>query len=105
MRERLQLTLRFRTLLTWLTISSQFGGGRSRDKIWLSLRDRPLLLTTWARMSNRVGNVALMRIEERHLIALPDCPEFVWTVYASHAGVVDHDGQSASARIRLSLLS
>lgn len=45
-----------------------------------------------ARMSNRVGNALRelgVRMENRVLIALPDCPEFVWTWFGtSRAGAV-----------------
>src|SRR6476620_994205 len=45
-----------------------------------------------ARMSNRVGNALRMlgvRIEDRVLILLPDCPEFVWTWFgAARIGAV-----------------
>jgi len=45
-----------------------------------------------ARMSNRVGNALRMlgvRIEDRVLIVLPDCPEFVWTWFgAARIGAV-----------------
>ena len=44
------------------------------------------------RMSNRVGNALRMlgvRIEDRVLIVLPDCPEFVWTWFgAARIGAV-----------------
>src|SRR5918911_806891 len=44
------------------------------------------------RRANRAGNAlreAGARIEDRVLIALPDCPEFVWTWFgASRAGLV-----------------
>ena len=45
-----------------------------------------------ARMSNRVGNALRMlgvRVEDRVLIVLPDCPEFVWTWFgAARIGAV-----------------
>lgn len=45
-----------------------------------------------ARMSNRLGNVLRelgVRIEERILIALPDCPQFVWSWFgAARVGAV-----------------
>src|SRR6476660_10287065 len=45
-----------------------------------------------ASMSNRVGNALRMlgvRIEDRVLIVLPDCPEFVWTWFgAARIGAV-----------------
>src|SRR5437762_396156 len=45
-----------------------------------------------ARMSNRTGNALAelgLEIEERVLIVLPDCPEFVWTWFgAARIGAV-----------------
>src|SRR5256714_10142730 len=55
-------------------------------------RDQTFTYAEAARMSNRVGNALRMlgvRIEDRVLIVLPDCPEFVWTWFgAARIGAV-----------------
>ncbi|HVF56407.1 MAG TPA: benzoate-CoA ligase family protein [Pyrinomonadaceae bacterium] len=61
-------------------------------KTCLYYRDETYTYADAVRMSNRAGNAlrALgLRMEDRVLIALPDCPEFVWTWFgASRAGGV-----------------
>ncbi|MGH9901590.1 MAG: AMP-binding protein, partial [Pyrinomonadaceae bacterium] len=62
-------------------------------KTCLYFRDETYTYGDAARMANRAGN-ALRElgagVEDRVLIALPDCPEFVWTWFgASRAGAVN----------------
>jgi benzoate-CoA ligase len=61
-------------------------------KTCLYFRDESYTYGDAVRMSNRAGNAlreAGLRMEERVLIVLPDCPEFVWTWFgASRAGAV-----------------
>jgi benzoate-CoA ligase family protein len=61
-------------------------------KTCLYFRDETFTYADAARMSNRAGNALRelgLRVEDRVLIALPDCPEFVWTWFgASRAGGV-----------------
>jgi benzoate-CoA ligase len=52
------------------------------NKTCLYFQDLSFSYGDVARMSNRVGNALRefgLQMEERVLIALPDCPEFVWT--------------------------
>jgi benzoate-CoA ligase family protein len=62
------------------------------NKICLYFNDQTYTYGEVARMSNRVGNAlrtAGVRIEDRVLIVLPDCPEFVWTWFgAARIGAV-----------------
>ena len=62
------------------------------DKVCLYFNDQKYTYGEVARMSNRVGNAlreAGVRIEDRVLIVLPDCPEFVWTWFgAARVGAV-----------------
>ncbi|MBA3255591.1 MAG: AMP-binding protein, partial [Pyrinomonadaceae bacterium] len=62
------------------------------NKTCLYFQDQTLTYADVARMSNRVGNTLRelgLNIEERILIALPDCPEFVWTWFgAARIGAV-----------------
>lgn len=56
------------------------------NKTCLYFEDRSYTYGEVARMSNRVGNTLRqlgLRVEERILIALPDCPEFVWTWFGA----------------------
>lgn len=56
------------------------------NKTCLFFRDQHFSYGTAARMSNRVGNVLRefgADIEDRVLIVLPDCPEFVWTWFGA----------------------
>jgi benzoate-CoA ligase len=61
-------------------------------KTCLYFRDETYTYGETARMANRVGNGLRelgVEIEDRVLIALPDCPEFVWTWFgASRIGAV-----------------
>ena len=62
------------------------------NKVCLYFKDQTWTYSEAARMSNRVGN-ALRElgadIEDRVLIVLPDCPEFVWTWFgAARIGAV-----------------
>src|SRR3979490_857186 len=62
------------------------------NKVCLYFKDQTWTSAEAARMSNRVGNAlrALdVEIEDRVLIVLPDCPEFVWTWFgAARIGAV-----------------
>src|SRR5216110_2886360 len=62
------------------------------NKICLYFKDRTFTYGEAARMSNRAGNALRecgVDIEDRVLIALPDCPEFVWTWFgAARIGAV-----------------
>jgi benzoate-CoA ligase family protein len=62
------------------------------NKTCLYFQDLSFSYGDVARMSNRVGNVLRdfgLQMEERVLIALPDCPEFVWTWFgAARIGAV-----------------
>lgn len=61
-------------------------------KTCLYFRDESYTYGEVVRAANRVGNALRelgARVEDRVLIALPDCPEFVWTWFgASRAGAV-----------------
>src|SRR3989440_8844694 len=62
------------------------------NKVCLYFKDRTYTYGEAARLSNRAGNALRsvgVEMEDRVLIALPDCPEFVWTWFgASRAGGV-----------------
>ena len=62
------------------------------DKTCLYFNDQTFTYGEAARMSNRAGNALRMlgvRMEERVLIVLPDCPEFVWSWFgAARIGAV-----------------
>ncbi len=62
------------------------------NKVCLYFKDQTYTYGEAARMSNRVGNAlrdAGVEIEDRVLIVLPDCPEFVWTWFgAARIGAV-----------------
>ncbi len=62
------------------------------NKTCLYFQDQSFTYGDAARMSNRVGNALRdlgLDIEERILIVLPDCPEFVWTWFgAARIGAV-----------------
>ena len=62
------------------------------NKVCLYFKDRTYTYGEAARMSNRLGNAlrsAGVGIEDRVLIVLPDCPEFVWTWFgAARIGAV-----------------
>src|SRR5216684_4416506 len=56
------------------------------NKVCLYFEDKTFTYGEAARMSNRVGNALRMlgvRMEDRVLIVLPDCPEFVWTWFGA----------------------
>jgi benzoate-CoA ligase family protein len=61
-------------------------------KVCLYYGDEEYTYADAARMSNRAGNALResgVRVEDRVLIVLPDCPEFVWTWFgANRAGGV-----------------
>jgi benzoate-CoA ligase family protein len=60
-------------------------GGRE-NKVCLYFEDQTFTYGETARMSNRVGNALRdlgVEIEDRVLIALPDCPAFVWTWFGA----------------------
>jgi benzoate-CoA ligase len=61
-------------------------------KVCLYYEDETYTYAEAARMSNRAGGALRelgLRVEDRVLIALPDCPEFVWTWFgANRAGGV-----------------
>jgi benzoate-CoA ligase len=61
-------------------------------KVCLYFNDETFTYAQAARMANRTGNALRelgLRQEDRVLIVLPDCPEFVWTWFgASRAGAV-----------------
>ena len=62
------------------------------NKTCLYFEDQTFTYGDAARMSNRVGNTLRefgVEIEDRILIVLPDCPEFVWTWFgAARIGAV-----------------
>src|SRR2546427_7732874 len=62
------------------------------NKVCLYFKDQTYTYGETARMSNRVGSAlreAGVDIEDRVLIVLPDCPEFVWTWFgAARIGAV-----------------
>jgi benzoate-CoA ligase family protein len=62
------------------------------NKVCLYFEDKKFTYGETARMSNRVGNALRelgVEIEDRILIVLPDCPEFVWTWFgAARIGAV-----------------
>ncbi len=62
------------------------------NKVCLYFEDQTFTYGDTARMSNRVGNGLRelgVEIEDRVLIVLPDCPEFVWTWFgAARIGAV-----------------
>jgi benzoate-CoA ligase family protein len=62
------------------------------NKVCLYFEDKKFTYGDTARMSNRVGNALRelgTEIEDRVLIVLPDCPEFVWTWFgAARIGAV-----------------
>src|SRR6266403_1786823 len=62
------------------------------NKLCLYFKDRTYTYGEAARMSNRAGNAlraAGVAMEDRVLIVLPDCPEFVWTWFgAARIGAV-----------------
>jgi benzoate-CoA ligase len=62
------------------------------DKTCLYFEDETYTYADTARMANRAGNALRALgagVEDRVLIVLPDCPEFVWTWFgASRAGAV-----------------
>lgn len=62
------------------------------NKICLYYEDQTFTYGETARMSNRAGNALRelgVQIEDRVLIVLPDCPEFVWTWFgAARIGAV-----------------
>src|SRR5882762_5760493 len=62
------------------------------NKICLYFEDQSFTYGDTARMSNRAGNALRelgLDVEERVLIVLPDCPEFVWTWFgAARIGAV-----------------
>src|SRR6266853_4541075 len=62
------------------------------NKVCLYFKDQTFTYGDAARMSSRVGNAlraAGVAMEDRVLIVLPDCPEFVWTWFgAARIGAV-----------------
>ena len=72
-------------------------------------RDETYTYGEAVRMSNRVGNALRelgVEVEDRVLIVLPDCPEFVWTWFgASRMGAVITMVNPLLARRRLPVLS
>jgi benzoate-CoA ligase family protein len=62
------------------------------DKVCLYFEDQTWTYGDTARLSNRAGNALRelgVNIEDRVLIVLPDCPEFVWTWFgAARIGAV-----------------
>ena len=62
------------------------------NKVCLYFEDQTYTYAETARMSNRVGNTLRelgAEMEDRVLIVLPDCPEFVWTWFgAARIGAV-----------------
>ena len=62
------------------------------NKVCLYFEDQTFTYGETARMSNRTGNVLRefgIEVEDRVLIVLPDCPEFVWTWFgAARIGAV-----------------
>src|SRR2546422_8825885 len=56
------------------------------NKVCLYFKDQTYTYGEAARMSNRVGNAlreAGVEMEDRVLIVMPDCPEFVWTWFGT----------------------
>jgi benzoate-CoA ligase family protein len=56
------------------------------NKVCLYYKDQTFSYGDTARMSNRVGNALRelgVEMEDRVLIVLPDCPEFVWTWFGA----------------------
>jgi len=56
------------------------------NKVCLYFEDQTYTYSETARMSNRAGNALRdldVEIEDRVLIVLPDCPQFVWTWFGS----------------------
>jgi len=56
------------------------------NKVCLYFKDQTHTYGETARMSNRVGSALRevgVDIEDRVLIVLPDCPEFVWTWFGA----------------------
>src|SRR6266576_1461983 len=62
------------------------------NKVCLYFKDQTYTYGETARISNRVGNALRelgVEVEDRVLIVLPDCPEFVWTWFgAARIGAV-----------------
>src|SRR5882724_8564970 len=62
------------------------------NKVCLYFKDRTYTYGEAARLSNRAGNAlrsAGVEMEDRVLIVLPDCPEFIWTWFgAARIGAV-----------------
>ena len=62
------------------------------NKVCLYFENQTYTYGETARMSNRVGNALRelgLELEDRVLIVLPDCPEFVWTWFgAARIGAV-----------------
>jgi benzoate-CoA ligase len=62
------------------------------NKTCLYFEDQSFTYGEACRLSNRVGNALRelgVELEDRILIALPDCPEFVWTWFgAARIGAV-----------------
>src|SRR5437764_14965733 len=62
------------------------------NKVCLYFKDQTYTYGEAARMSNRAGNALRdsgVEMEDRVLIILPDCPEFVWTWFgAARIGAV-----------------
>jgi benzoate-CoA ligase len=62
------------------------------NKVCLYFKDKKFTYGNAVRMSNRVGNALRelgTEVEDRVLIVLPDCPEFVWTWFgAARIGAV-----------------
>jgi benzoate-CoA ligase len=57
------------------------------NKVCLYYRDEQYTYADAVRMSNRAGNALResgVRVEDRVLIVLPDCPEFVWTWFGAN---------------------
>src|SRR5919107_896692 len=57
------------------------------NKVCLFYRDEEYTYADAVRMSNRAGRALResgVRVEDRVLIALPDCPEFVWTWFGAN---------------------
>ena len=71
------------------------------NKTCLYFEDETWTYGEAVRLSNRAGNVLRelgVEIEDRVLLVLPDCPEFVWTWFgAARDWGGDHDGESAAA--------
>src|SRR5437773_5856297 len=77
------------------------------NKVCLHFKDRTYTYGEAANMSNRAGNALRelgIGMEDRVLIVLPDCPEFVWTWFgAARIGAVITMVNALAGR-RLSLL-